>query len=38
MKEEIENKHVKQTQKDYSLSFKLQVVKEVVEVLHLTGR
>ena len=29
MKEEIENKYVKRTQKDYSMSFKLQVVQEV---------
>ena len=29
MKEELENKYVKRTQKDYSYSFKLQVVKEV---------
>jgi transposase-like protein len=29
MKEEIENVYVKRTQKDYSLSFKLQVVKEI---------
>lgn len=29
MKEQIENKYVKRTQKDYSFSFKLQVVREV---------
>ena len=29
MKEQIENKYVKRTQKDYSYSFKLQVVREV---------
>lgn len=29
MKEGTENKYVKRTQKDYSLSFKLQVVREV---------
>jgi transposase-like protein len=29
MKESIENKYVKRTQKDYSMSFKLQVVQEL---------
>jgi len=29
MKEQFENKYVKRTQKDYSYSFKLQVVREV---------
>lgn len=29
MKEQIENKYVKRTQKDYSYSFKLQVVQEI---------
>lgn len=29
MKEQIENKYVKRTQKDYSYSFKLQIVKEI---------
>ena len=29
MKEESENKYVKRTQKDYSMSFKLQVVDEI---------
>jgi transposase len=29
MKEEIENVYIKRTQKDYSMSFKLQVVQEI---------
>lgn len=29
MKEQIENKYVKRTQKDYSYSFKLQIIKEI---------
>jgi len=29
MKQKIDYKHVKRTQKDYSMSFKLQVVEEV---------
>jgi len=29
MEEKIENKYIKRTQKDYSLSFKLQVVQEI---------
>ena len=31
MKEEIENKYVKRIQKDYSLSFKLNIVREYEE-------
>lgn len=32
MKEQIENKYVKRTQKDYSYSFKLQVVQEIEQM------